>query len=163
MQLIVSARVWAHYKENRGKQYSKDVYAFAERWADKMEEQMHQGKNIPDSALQTSIEADTCDITKDLCLITIAVGILNKVWVHGNRLAKWHRSESLEIAAWIKSRWSMDIGIKADKPEAKEPTPKSFLIVPPLWAEGTAPQEEESETKGMQAQERVREHFRDNP
>lgn len=67
--------------------YGGEVYRYAEAWADLMENEISQGKELKEIAKQTSHTADSEGITG--YMYGTAVSILAKCWVHGEELRLW--------------------------------------------------------------------------
>ena len=68
--------------------YGKDGIDFTERWANLMEEQIAEGKQLADIAKTTSHEANIDGITG--FMYGCAVALLSECWVHGEELRRWH-------------------------------------------------------------------------
>lgn len=68
--------------------YGGAVMTYAERWARLMEGRMNKGERIADIADECSHLADSEGITG--FMYGCAVGILSKVWQHGEALRLWH-------------------------------------------------------------------------
>ena len=68
--------------------YGRRCFTYAEDWADIMEQAMDEGMSLEEIADSASHQADTDGITG--FMYGMAVSILSKVWVHGERLRQWH-------------------------------------------------------------------------
>ena len=68
--------------------YGAVIIRYAEKWAKLMEEKMAQGKTIKDIAKDTSLEANTEDITCPMYVA--AVSVLSVHWEFGEELRRWH-------------------------------------------------------------------------
>lgn len=75
-----------------GDPYGKAVVDYARRWAELMEQKIEAGAKLEDIAKDTSHEANTEGITG--FMYGCAVGILAKVWVHGEELRRWHNLDT---------------------------------------------------------------------
>ena len=71
--------------------YGAGIFRYAENWADLMEKEMADGKDIIDIADRTSHEADTEGITG--FMYGAAVAILSSCWAHGEKLRVWHNRQ----------------------------------------------------------------------
>lgn len=93
MQLL--AGMYGTYRAGKEKNshdaYGRGIYAYAERWADLMEEQLALGKTLPKVAAATSQHADTDGITG--FMYGAAVSVLAVCWQHGEALRQWHNNE----------------------------------------------------------------------
>ena len=72
--------------------YGAAGFRFAARWANFMEREMAAGKKLDDIAEATSHEADDDGITG--FMYGCAVGVLSKVWTHGEELRRWHNTDT---------------------------------------------------------------------
>jgi hypothetical protein len=80
---------WARFCEVNSKDgYSAGVVRYAERWARLMEGQIAEGRTVAECADETSSLADDEGITG--AMFGFAVGILVRVWQHGDDLRAWH-------------------------------------------------------------------------
>ncbi len=79
---------WKKSCEVNSDGYSGAVMNYAERWARLMEARMSKGERIADIADDCSHLADSEGITG--FMYGCAVGILSKVWQHGEALRLWH-------------------------------------------------------------------------
>lgn len=78
---------WNKGLENNQDFYGYGVYCYASEWATRMESEIENGADLHDIAERTSHEADG-GISG--FMYGCAVGILAKVWIHGERLRRWH-------------------------------------------------------------------------
>lgn len=83
---------WEDTIANNQDPYGQGTYKFAERWADLMEKRIAAGAKLADVAKDASHQADTEGITG--FMYGCAVGILSKVWEHGEDLRKWHNLDT---------------------------------------------------------------------
>lgn len=74
-----------------GAQYGLEVYRYAQRWADKIEDQMAMGFSLESCADQLSHDADTDGITG--FMYGAAVSILAGWWEAGEQLRVWHNDK----------------------------------------------------------------------
>lgn len=84
-----------HYDDCKAKNTDpcgKEIFRYAEVWADLMEAEMVKGATLSDMAERTSHEADTEDITG--FMYGIAVNFLYHVWEHGDALRRWHNKKT---------------------------------------------------------------------
>lgn len=79
---------WKKSCEVNSDGYGGAVMTYAERWARLMEGRMNKGEKIADIADECSHLADSEGITG--LMYGCAVGILSKVWKHGEALRLWH-------------------------------------------------------------------------
>jgi len=79
---------WKKSCEVNSDGYGGAVMSYAERWARLMEARMAKGERIADIADECSHLADSEGITG--FMYGCAVGILSKVWQHGEALRLWH-------------------------------------------------------------------------
>lgn len=79
---------WKKSCEVNSDGYGGAVMTYAERWARLMEARMAKGERIADIADDCSHLADNEGITG--FMYGCAVGILSKVWQHGEALRLWH-------------------------------------------------------------------------
>ena len=84
---------WERLKELNSKDgYSHACCTYAERWARVMEGRIAHGGTIADSAETASYLADEEGITG--FMYGAAVGMLARVWIHGEELRCWHNKET---------------------------------------------------------------------
>ncbi len=79
---------WKKFCEINSDDYGGAVMAYAERWARLMEGRMDKGEKLEAIADECSHLADSEGITG--FMYGCAVGILSKVWKHGEALRLWH-------------------------------------------------------------------------
>ena len=79
---------WKQSCEVNSDGYGEAVMAYAERWARLMEARMSKGERIAGIADDCSRLADNEGITG--FMYGCAVGVLSKVWQHGEALRLWH-------------------------------------------------------------------------
>ena len=77
---------YRYWKEKNKDEYSKEVFDYAERWAELMEKEIAKGKEIKDIYDSCSEEANLTGITGAMNFSAAAV--LIKCWVHGEELEK---------------------------------------------------------------------------
>ena len=85
---FVDKAVWNEGLANNTDPYGAAGYRYAEAWANKMEAAMEAGALLEDCAKQTSHDADTEGITG--FMYGCAVAVLSRVWIHGEKLRRWH-------------------------------------------------------------------------
>ena len=85
---LANEKFWNEGLVNNQDPYGLAVYQYAERWANLMEERIAAGASLSDVADTASHDADTEGITG--FMYGCAVGILAKVWKHGEELRQWH-------------------------------------------------------------------------
>ena len=79
------------WKAKNNDSYGRAIFGYAEAWADLMEQEIKQGKEVKDIAEAASDEADICGITG--FMHGMAVSILSQCWIYGEELRKWHNGE----------------------------------------------------------------------
>jgi hypothetical protein len=72
--------------------YGRACYRYAKAWAEMMEKRISGGSPLEGIAKETSHEADTEGITG--FMYGMAVSILSGLWIHGERLRKWHNIDT---------------------------------------------------------------------
>ncbi len=82
---------WEKCVENNKDPYGLGIIRYAIKWANFMEEEISNGKQVKDIADETSRKADTEGITG--FMYGCAVKILSAVWKYGEELRKWHNKE----------------------------------------------------------------------
>lgn len=82
---------WNAAKEANSDHYGSGVIEFSSMWARLMEAHMSQGATLPECAEECSSLADTSGITG--FMYGCAVGILSRVWKHGEELRVWHNKD----------------------------------------------------------------------
>lgn len=91
----IDQKTWDAWKaDNADSSYAKEIFRFAEAWADLMEGALDRG--LPMNAFYAC--AEECSRQADVNNITgfmygTAVGVLTRCWVHGAQLAAWHESD----------------------------------------------------------------------
>lgn len=85
---LINEKEYTDWKGNNEDPYGSAVFRYLENWANLMETQMQKGESLEDIAEQTSHQADTEGMTG--FMYGIAVAVLAKCWVHGERLRCWH-------------------------------------------------------------------------
>jgi hypothetical protein len=80
-----------NWKEINSDGYGLGIFKYAEKWADLMEKEIAEGKDVADIAGRTSDEADTEGITG--FMYGAAVGILSLCWLYGEKLRVWHNKK----------------------------------------------------------------------
>lgn len=90
---IKNAEAWAEGLKNNTDPYGAEVYRYAERWANLMEEQINgDGKQVGKVAKETSHKADTSGITG--FMYGCAVLVLSHCWKFGEELRQWHNLDT---------------------------------------------------------------------
>ncbi len=79
---------WLKTVEANDDPYGACGVRYAERWADLMEERMHDGSTVAEVAKKASHDADTEGITG--FTYARAVSILGWAWEHGEELRRWN-------------------------------------------------------------------------
>lgn len=84
--------VWNTHKAKNQDFYGSGIFAFAERWAARMEEELAAGKPLVEIALPTSHErkVDSDGITG--FMYGAAVAELSECWKWGDELRRWHNA-----------------------------------------------------------------------
>ncbi len=72
--------------------YGSAAVRYAKNWANMMEEEMNEGKELKDIAEEASHKADTEGITG--FMYGCVVNILSQCWEHGEELRKWHNIDT---------------------------------------------------------------------
>lgn len=83
---------WQSFAGNNKDPYGSRVVRYAEEWARLMQSRMASGQTIPECANETSQLANDDGITG--FMYGCAVGVLSKVWKHGESLRRWHNKET---------------------------------------------------------------------
>jgi hypothetical protein len=83
--------LWNDTMSTSTRKQDKDVVAYAERWANLMEEWLEGGETLDGVALMSSHEANEEDIANGQQ--RKAVTLLTQCWVHGDALKKWDDSQ----------------------------------------------------------------------
>ncbi len=89
---LVDEEGWNKFKSNNTDGYGGRVVRYAEEWARLMQTRLSNGETIPQCADELSRLADDDGITG--YMYGCAVGVLAKVWKHGEALRRWHNKES---------------------------------------------------------------------
>lgn len=76
------------WKDNNIDEYGKEIFEYAERWADLMEIAMADGAIIEDIAEKTSHEANINSISG--FMYGAALSVLGICWEHGKELKMWN-------------------------------------------------------------------------
>lgn len=84
--------LWKKSVENNDDPYGSAAIRFTAQWASLMEKRLANGEKLSDFAKQTSHDADSEGITG--FMYGCAVGILSKVWTHGEELRRWHNLDT---------------------------------------------------------------------
>lgn len=79
------------HPDRAGANYGLEVYRYAQRWADLIEDQMEMGFSLESCAQELSNEADTTGITG--FMYGAAVSILAGWWEAGDQLRVWHNAK----------------------------------------------------------------------
>lgn len=89
---LVDEEGWNKFKSNNTDGYGGRVVRYAEEWARLMQTRLSNGETIPQCADELSRLADDDGITG--YMYGCAVGVLAKVWKHGEALRRWHNKET---------------------------------------------------------------------
>jgi hypothetical protein len=89
---LIDEEGWNKFKSNNTDGYGGRVVRYAEEWARLMQTRLDNGGTIQGSAEETSRMADDDGITG--YMYGCAVGVLAKVWKHGEALRRWHNKET---------------------------------------------------------------------
>jgi len=89
---LVDEDGWNKFKSNNTDGYGGRVVRYAEEWARLMQTRLSNGETIPQCADELSHLADDDGITGNM--YGCAVGVLAKVWKHGEALRRWHNKET---------------------------------------------------------------------
>jgi len=90
---IKNRKDWELGLANNQDEYGKEIYRYAESWADLMEAEMEKfGVSVSDCAKNSSHKADTSAITG--FMYGVAVAVLSNVWEHGEELRRWHNLDT---------------------------------------------------------------------
>ena len=79
---------WDEWFAQQKDDYSKEIFRYAERWANLMESAIGSGAVLANIAEKTSREADTSGITG--FMYGAAASVLSQTWEHGEELRLWH-------------------------------------------------------------------------
>ena len=90
---LTDKSTWEEFVNTNRDFYGAGVIRYAERWANMMEREIENGKNLADIAYVTSLMADTDGITG--YMYGCAVSILSLVWEHGKELKRLHEDRVL--------------------------------------------------------------------
>ena len=83
---------WKKFVANNQDGYGGRVVRYAKEWARLMQTRLANGETIPECAEELSRMADDDGITG--FMYGCAVGVLAKVWKHGEALRRWHNKET---------------------------------------------------------------------
>jgi hypothetical protein len=89
---LVDEEGWNKFKSNNTDAYFGRVVRYAEEWARLMQTRLANGETIHQCADELSHLADDDGITG--YMYGCAVGVLAKVWKHGEALRRWHNKET---------------------------------------------------------------------
>lgn len=89
---LVDEEGWNKFKSNNTDGYGGRVVRYAEEWSRLMQTRLSNGETIPQCADELSRLADDDGITG--YMYGCAVGVLAKVWKHGEALRRWHNKET---------------------------------------------------------------------
>lgn len=86
-------QAWRSGVESSPNPYVGAIYAYAERWASRMQHLLAQeeGATVEDVAPGASHDADTDGITG--FQYNLAVVLLAQAWAHGEELRQWHNAQ----------------------------------------------------------------------
>ena len=90
---LADKSTWEEFVNTNRDFYGSGVIRYAERWANMMEKEMENGKNLADIARATSYMADTEGITG--YMYGCAVSMLSLVWEHGKELKRLNEEGAL--------------------------------------------------------------------
>lgn len=92
---LVDREKYQAWKDKQADGYGLTCFAFAEQWAELMEEWMDGGKTIPEMAeLASSIVDNRPGFGITGFMHGMAVAILSECWIHGEELRKWHNRDT---------------------------------------------------------------------
>lgn len=91
MELKIPEEDFKSWKSKNTDDYGREIFRYAESWADMMEKRMAKGEKLEDIAQSTSHEADTDGITG--YMYGMAVAILTQTWKYGDALKVWHNTK----------------------------------------------------------------------
>lgn len=83
---------WDNWRKNNTAGYGRAIMAYAERWANLVEEGMASGMPLEKIAKKASHDADTEGITG--FMYGTAVQVLATSWAHGEDLRRWHNLDT---------------------------------------------------------------------
>lgn len=89
---LIDEEGWKKFVANNKDGYGGRVVRYAEEWARLMQTRLDNGGTMEGSAEETSRMADDDGITG--FMYGCAVGVLAKVWKHGEALRRWHNKET---------------------------------------------------------------------
>lgn len=84
---LINENLWYNVCTNNQDPYGLAIINYCQEWARLMELEAASGKTISECAKETSRIADVDGITG--FMYGCAVGILSKVWIHGEDLRQW--------------------------------------------------------------------------
>ena len=85
---LTNVERWQEFKTVNSDGYGGAIITYSERWAQLMQFEMANGKNLEDVADATSQEADIEGITG--FMYGCAVSTLSQCWKYGEQLRRWH-------------------------------------------------------------------------
>jgi hypothetical protein len=86
MEIVNSEKYYKWKTLNSKDPYSKECFDYAERWMNKMEEKMSDGKSVKEIALDTSFEV--CEGISGF-MHGVALSILENHWKYGKDIRKY--------------------------------------------------------------------------
>ena len=89
---VIDQEVYNNWKAKQTDDYSREIFNFAERWANLMEVSISQGNSLDAVAKQHSHDADTTGITG--FMYGAAVSVLSSCWIYGESLRQWHNLDT---------------------------------------------------------------------
>lgn len=84
----IDQKVYDDWKAQQKDDYSREIFNYAERWADLMEAELAKKRLLKTVADKASHDADTTGITG--FMYGAAVSVLSQCWTHGEELRQWH-------------------------------------------------------------------------
>jgi hypothetical protein len=90
MITLVNQALWDDYQSINTDPVGAGIMNYAQRWAELMEQEMAKGKSLPEVAMDTSLEADTDNMSG--MTFFLAVRTLVDCWAHGEELRQWHNA-----------------------------------------------------------------------
>lgn len=110
-----AVEAWNKGLEKNTDPYGRQVYLYAARWANMMDEMIELGYTLEDQADKLSHKADISGLSG--FMYGLAVSLLHQSWVHGEQLRLWHnkqyRSEGQEDKGGVINPAVMTIGEKS--------------------------------------------------
>ena len=89
----IDKNTYESWKSKQNHPYSKEIFSYAECWAELMEAELARGAVLENIALKTSREADRVGVSG--FVYGAAVLVLSRCWVYGKELGKWDKQGAL--------------------------------------------------------------------